>query len=398
MKQKITPELLGKALVAALTAAASILFYFFVTHFQIVMDVAFFCFRLISPILIGLAFAFLLSFPVHFFEEKVFFRWKAKRHIKRNLSIFITYFLALAALILLGFFILPQLGSTITSLAERLPSYWESFQETIEEISLKYQIDVSLINELSLPWSEIAQKCVDYLVELSPHLIGFTTGFVSGLLQLFVGIFVSIYALANSTYMCAQAKKMIQSLFPERFAGRMIFFGQYSYRIFKKYVIGQLLDAMILGSICFFCMSILQLPFALLISVIVAVTNVIPVFGPFIGAIPSTLLILLVNPWQALIFVVLILVLQQLDGNVLLPKIVGNTTGLGAFWVLTAILLGNGLFGVIGMLLGVPIFTLIYTGVKYWIEYLLKKKNLPVDTGEYIDPQFLSLSGKEQIR
>lgn len=394
MKQKMTPELLGKALVAAAVAAASLLFYFLVTNIRVVLGVVGSCFRLILPILLGLGLAFLLSFPVHFFEEKVFRRWNTKRYVKRNVSIFITYCLAAAGFTLLGFFILPQLAGTVGTLAERLPSYWHSFQGMLDELSAQYNIDLPFIGGLSLPWDQIAQKCVDYLLDLSPHLLGFTTGFVSGLFQLVVGVCVSVYALANSTYMSGQAKKTINALLPKKYSRRVIRFGQYAYQIFKKYVIGQLLDAVILGTICFFCMSVLQLPFALLVSVIVAVTNIIPVFGPFIGAIPSTLLILLVNPWQALIFVVLILVLQQLDGNVLLPKIVGNTTGLGAFWVLTAILIGNGLFGIIGMLIGVPVFTLFYAGVKYGVEYLLKKKRLPVSTSAYIDMKFLEPTKK----
>lgn len=389
MKEKMTPELLGKALVAAAVAAASVLFYFFVINIRVVLGVAMGCFRLVLPILLGLGFAFLLSFPVHFFEEKVFRRWNAKRHIKRNVSILITYLLAAGFFTLLGSFILPQLASTVGTLAERLPFYWRSFQEMIDGLSAQYHIDIPLLGDLSLPWDQIAKKCVDYLMELSPHLLGVTTGFVSGLFQLVVAVFVSIYALANSTYMSGQSKKIINALLPQKYSGRVIRFGQYAYQIFKKYVIGQLLDAAILGTICFFCMSVLQLPFALLVSVIVSVTNVIPVFGPFIGAVPSTLLILLVNPWQALIFVVLILVLQQLDGNVLLPKIVGNTTGLGAFWVLTAILVGNGLFGIVGMLLGVPVFTLFYAGIKYLVEYLLKRKGLPIGTSAYLDMKFL---------
>ena len=159
-----------------------------------------------------------------------------------------------------------------------------------------------------------------------------------------------------------------------------------SNEIFGGFIIGKLIDSAIIGVLCFFGMSILKMPYTVLISVIIGVTNVIPFFGPYIGAIPSTILIMLQNPMQGLYFVLFILVLQQFDGNILGPKILGNSTGLSAFWVIVAILLGGGLFGFIGMIMGVPTFAVIYYVVELFINSRLEKKNLPSDTQSY-DPK-----------
>ena len=157
-----------------------------------------------------------------------------------------------------------------------------------------------------------------------------------------------------------------------------------SNRIFGGFISGKILDSAIIGILCFICLSFMKMPYTLLVSVIVGVTNVIPFFGPYIGAIPSALLILMVNPLKALYFIIFIIILQQVDGNIIGPTILGESTGLSAFWVVFSILLGSGLFGVMGMIMGVPTFAVIYYIVKTFMDHILKKKEYPVDSSEYV--------------
>ena len=156
-----------------------------------------------------------------------------------------------------------------------------------------------------------------------------------------------------------------------------------SHSIFSGFISGKLIDSLIIGVLCFVGMTIMKMPYIPLVSVIVGVTNVIPFFGPYLGAIPSILLILLVSPGKGIMFLIFIIILQQLDGNIIGPKILGSSTGLSAFWVIFAILIGSGLFGIIGMIAGVPVFAVIYYLVKTWMEYSLRKKKLPTETEEY---------------
>ena len=184
---------------------------------------------------------------------------------------------------------------------------------------------------------------------------------------------------------CGPGKKIVYALFETDAANAIISDVRFTHRTFSGFMVGKVIDSIIIGIICFFGISMMDIPYAILISVIVGITNIIPFFGPYLGAIPSALLILMVNPLQCLYFIIFILVLQQFDGNVLGPKILGNSTGLSSFWVIFSITLFGGLFGILGMIAGVPIFAVIYAGIKAFINQMLLQKKLPTDTSEYLD-------------
>ena len=209
---------------------------------------------------------------------------------------------------------------------------------------------------------------------------------MTGVMKLILGCIVAIYVLYSKEKFSGQSKKVMFALFPKRFTIRFLDIVSQTDRMFSNFIFGKFLDSLIVGVLCFIGMTILQIPYAMLIAVIITVFNLIPFFGPIIGAVPSALLILLVDPLKALWFIILIVVLQQLDGNVLGPMILGNQTGLSGFWVTFAIITFGGLFGFFGMIIGVPTFAVIYSLIRLFIENRLKAKGMPVSTAEYVKP------------
>lgn len=203
------------------------------------------------------------------------------------------------------------------------------------------------------------------------------------LTDLLIGLIVAAYLLGCKDTLCAQSKKMIYSSMKLSAANLVISKFRYAHHVFGGFINGKLLDSLIIGIICFICCTLMDMPYTMLVSVIVGVTNVIPFFGPFIGAIPSGFLILLNSPIKAVYFAIFILILQQFDGNILGPKILGGSTGLSSFWVLFSILLFGGLFGFVGMVLGVPIFAVVYNLTDDIIRWALTRKRLSVDTNDY---------------
>jgi predicted PurR-regulated permease PerM len=219
-------------------------------------------------------------------------------------------------------------------------------------------------------------------------ITGITSGVISVLSFLFdalIGLIVCIYILNSKERFAAQSKKLIYSMFDTERANEIIADARNVHRIFSGFISGKLLDSLIIGMISFVALSCMNMPYAVMISVVVGVTNIIPFFGPFIGAVPSAVIIFTVSPIKSLYFIIYILIIQQIDGNIIGPKILGNSTGLPSFWVLFAIVVGGGLFGFAGMLLGVPVFAVIYMFVSEGIVRALKKRGLPEDTDKYDD-------------
>ena len=226
--------------------------------------------------------------------------------------------------------------------------------------------------------------------DLIPNIERVVTGLYTGVINVIawlknvlIGVIVMLYLLNMKELLCAQAKKIVYGVFPVTVANNVIERFRFIHQVFGGFIIGKLIDSLIIGILTFMVMSFLQMPYTLLISVIIGVTNVIPFFGPFIGAIPSALLLLLVSPKQCIWFLVMILVIQQFDGNILGPKILGNTTGLSSFWVLFSILFFGGLLGPLGMIIGVPLFAVIYRLAADFIERNLKRKKLSEKTADY---------------
>ena len=232
---------------------------------------------------------------------------------------------------------------------------------------------------------EKATPTINQLIgNVTDFVIGSAIGVVNGVKNFVLGIIISIYVMFSKEKFAAQTKKILYALFSKQHTDRILRNTRRTHHIFGGFVTGKLLDSLIIGIITFVVLFIVKMPYAVLISVIIGVTNVIPFFGPIIGAIPCAVILLFEDPLKALLFIIIIIIIQQFDGNLLGPKILGDSTGLPAFWVIFAILLGGGLFGFLGMLLGVPTFAVVYSLLKTLIEERLKKKKQPSDTLAYI--------------
>lgn len=286
--------------------------------------------------------------------------------------------------------IIPQLWVSISGIINSIPVYAQTVSNWIEE-TFANNPDVertvmSVYDQAIAKLISWTQSTADIIPNIERVVAGLYTGVINviaWLKNILIGVIVMLYLLNIKEVLCAQAKKTVYGLFSVRVANNIIERFRFVHQIFGGFIIGKLIDSLIIGILTFMVMSALRMPYTLLISVIIGVTNIIPFFGPFIGAIPSALLLLLVSPKQCVWFLAMILVIQQFDGNILGPKILGNTTGLSSFWVLFAILFFGGILGPVGMVIGVPVFGVIYRLAADFIEGRLKKKNLSDKTADY---------------
>ena len=369
--------------------------------------------HILRPISLGLIFAFLLL-PVHnaimrFLMEKIGSKKPEKKHlpgILKAVSIFLSLAFAFAVLYVLLAMVIPQVYLSIVGLVQSIPEYINTaesvimrFLEDNPEIQEMFvstynpaavTIEKWLNNEIIPNLDSLASTLEWIKVTLLPNITGVISNVSSLVLQIvlwfkdaFIAVIVSVYLLASKDTFAAQTKKIVYSILPARYGDLLVEETRNAYRITSGFVNGKLLDSLIIGIIAFVCCNLFNFPYAALVAMIIGVTNIIPFFGPFIGAIPSALLILLVDPMKCLYFCLFVFVLQQFDGNILGPKILGESTGLASFWVLFSIILFGGLFGFAGMVLGVPFFAIVFSIVKRLVNRGLRKKNLPVETSSY---------------
>ena len=348
----------------------------------------------LSPVLYGAFMAYLLAPMVNYFEELFLPKGKKLEKGKRTsgglraLSILLTWAIIALMLYLLASVLLPELYKSIAQLLSNIETYYHTISGWVAHLLETYpplehwvsqQLDLSYNSLMNWITKEVLPQASTLMTIVS----GSVFGLVSFLSDLLVGIIVSIYFLATKETCAAHARKVVCGLFPKEQVYWLLRGAAKVDSIFAGFVRGKLLDSLIIGIICFVGCSILKFPYTPLVSVIVGVTNVIPFFGPFLGAIPSTFLILLVSPMKALYFVLFVLLLQQLDGNIIGPKILGDKTGLSSLWVIIAILVGGSFFGLVGMFFGVPVCACLYSAADFLVRVLLKKKGLPLVTEAY---------------
>lgn len=350
-------------------------------------------FGVLSPILWGIVIAYLLN-PLMKVIERLFTRWfckkKPHKRLMRALSITLTVILALASLSALSAAVLPELADSLSSIFNlaNISTYLSNAEIWIKKT---LENNPQIYEYVGVEFEHIRDDVINYVTSLQPQIkelvSGLTKGamsFLIGLKDFVLGFIVSVYLLASKEVFQAQAKKMLYAFFSKRACINILSVTHKVDSTFSRFISGKSLDSLIIGMLCFIGMSIMKMnAYAVLISVIVGITNMIPFFGPFIGAIPSAILILFSQPKMTIPFIIFILFLQQFDGNILGPKILGDSTGLPAFWVMFAIFIGGGLFGFIGMLTCVPIFAVIYMLVRQLVENSLKNKNLPTSTSAY---------------
>ena len=342
----------------------------------------------LSPVLYGLAFGYLLCPLMNRVErvlrprlERVLRRPRLAQRLARGAGIVV----AEGAVILLVYaviaMLLPELTSSVMMLVTELPGRYEAAATWANQVLAD---NPALADAVSAGMNYFETwLSTDLLPNAQNYLLSLTTSVVNmayGTVNLIIGLVVSIYVLVSKDVFLGQSKKIVCAVLPARRANYLMEMARFAHKTFGGFLSGKILDSLIIGVLCFVGMSILRLPYTLLISVIVGVTNVIPFFGPYIGAVPSAFLILLVNPMQCLYFVIFILVLQQFDGNVLGPHILGGATGLSGFWVIVAILAFGKLFGLVGMVIGVPTFAVMYALAADLVNRGLRRRGIDPET------------------
>lgn len=338
-------------------------------------------FNIINPFIIAFCMAFVLNLPMKFFENKVFkFLDKEKssfvRGLKRPLSILSTFITVIGLIIALGLFVIPQLISSVATLLDKTPDYMRSFEALINQYFSSTEILQNIYNTLMSTWQDLLQLLANFLTKSLSGILSTTVTITSGIFNFILSLVLTIYMLSSKETLIHQLKKILYAFSKKDIADKTIEIGQLANNTFSKFITGQCVEACILGALCFVGMSIFSMPYALLISVLIGVTALIPVFGAFIGTIPAVFLILIINPIQALWFIVFILCLQQFEGNIIYPRVVGNSVGLSAIWVMLAMIVGGSTLGLIGMLIGIPIFSVAYQLIKEYTNKRLANKEM----------------------
>lgn len=351
--------------------------------------------RAAQPIIIGLVLAYILNPVMKFLEKPLlpFFEKRCKTKEKaakwaRGLAITGAIIFFLVILVLLIWAVAPALVTSVAGLIDTMPESVNKFIKTIQNGRFgKFKV-TDRIGEFLTSLTDELEKWVTTLIpQARTYIVQFTSGVISvvrGVVNFIIGIIVTIYVLLIKESLIGQMKKMVYAIFKPAVGNIILETMHKADEIFGGFIIGKIVDSAIIGVICYIGCSILNIPDALLVSVIIGVTNIIPAFGPFIGAVPAVFLVIIQSPWHALYLVIFIIILQQVDGNIIGPKILGSSTGLTSFWVMFAILIGGGMFGFLGMLLGVPVFAMIYYIVRRLVNHSIKKKNMPMETEAYV--------------
>lgn len=399
-------EHFNKGMTAFLIVLTCIVCYFAILRFSVISDVFGRFLEIISPIIYGVVIAYLLNPIVK--KVEIYVSRFLKRYIKKEallqktsrcIGIILAMTFAIALVVALVNMVVPELYKSIRDLVITLPDQISAWIEKIGDIQEENTTVNSIFKNAVVQGSLALENWVktDLLRQTNVIMSSVTTGVLSvvnTITDFLIGIIVAIYVLFSKEQFLGQGRKTIYALLPARKANLTLHLMRKSNEIFGGFIIGKIIDSAIIGVLCFIGVSVLKMPYKLLISVIVGVTNVIPVFGPYIGAVPCTILIFLVDPMKGLYFLIFILLLQQLDGNVIGPTILGDSTGLSAFWVIFAIVVGGGLFGVFGMLVGVPSFAVIYYIAEMLITHKLEQKNLPTETEKYNERSYVDDNGQ----
>ena len=384
-----------------LVSCGGIFFYYLLNHWNNVISIISKFFSIMMPIVDGFVLAYLMIPAVNKLED-LFYNNIAKKHTfsekgkktVRMVSVIITMFFFSFLIIQFLKLVIPEIYTSVINISIQFPTYVTNLEEFINRTLAKYPELENTVNVALVNYSDAFNEWLNSSVvpQISNIFKAVTNGIVVAvktLLNLVVGIIISVYLLFNKELFLGQFKKIIYATMKRNTANAFVHNLKFTNKTFSNFIVGKIVDSILIGLICFIVTTIIGTPYATLISVIIGVTNLIPFFGPFIGAIPSGLLVLMVDPKACLYFVIAIFIIQQFDGNILGPKILGESTGLSGFWVIFAITLFGGIFGILGWLVGVPIFAVIYAGIKSYVKSKLQEQNLEWQTQKYINVDYI---------
>ena len=368
-----------------IVAASIILFYLGISQIGAVTSYIDKIFIILQPFIIGFAIAYLLGFLLKVYERNLK-KIKTYRNLKlkyqRIISLILTYLTAILLIVLFLQFVLPQLIESIVGLVNNIPTYISNLNKVSNYLFKKFDVKKEQMDIINEKLKDLIDTIINIGTNLLP-VIGNIIASASSIWNIAIGAIVSIYLLIDKENMCAGVKKVVYAILPKKGAEKVILITHKSNETFGKFLSGKILDSAIIGILAYIVLKICNMPYTLLISVVIGITNIIPFFGPFIGAVPSFIIILFVSPEKALWFLLIVFILQQVDGNIIGPKILGDSIGISAFWILFSIMVAGEILGFVGMIIGVPLFAVIYSLFKDFINEKLKSKGLKTDIKEY---------------
>lgn len=354
----------------------TIIIYLLLSNLSKVMDILLKVIGVLSPIIVGFVIAYIFNIPMKAIEERILSKTKLSNKLKRPVALIITIFVLISLFIGIFSFAIPQLADSIDILVKNIPSYVEIVQKFVDTTLSQYNISSEITDKIVQSWNGMLQSLTNIVLGLVESLYGFVYGLFSGIVSTLLSSILAIYMLLSKEKISLVLKKVLFAFTPTKVTNGIIKVLEIMNKSFENFLRGQILEALIIGVLSFVGMTIFRFEYALLISVIVGITNMIPMFGPYIGGIPSFLILFMVSPSQALWFILFVIVLQQIEGNIIYPRVVGSSMGLSGFWVLVAVIIGNNLFGMLGIIIGIPIFSTIYTLTREITNNKLEKKGI----------------------
>lgn len=341
---------------------------------------------ILFPFALGGAIAFILNIPMAAIEARVFRLGKnktsnmLKEKTARPVSMILSVLLVFAIVAVVIGVVVPQLGNTFDSIGTAMTAFLPKAQKWLQTLFQDNEDIVAYISSVKFDWHGWIENIKDFALSGAGSVLSYTMSatmiVVNGVMTFFISFIFALYILIQKETLGKQARKLITALFPRKAVDKICYICQLSHRTFSRFITGQCLEALILGTMFFISMTIFRLPYALMVGVLIAFTALIPIVGAFIGCFVGALLILMVNPMQALVFVILFLVLQQVEGNLIYPHVVGNSVGLPSIWVLVAVTAGGKLMGIVGMLIFIPLVSVFYSLLRDWMNARLARKSM----------------------
>lgn len=360
--------------------ASAILLYCGIEHFNVVMKTLGLAWGILMPFIVGGAIAFILNVPMKKIEKYLFPKNNKLAKWRRPAAYFLTLLIVIGVLALAMIVIVPELGSTVRMLMEQIPAAFNAVSSWLNDLQKEYPALAPAASELDIDWMSVSASMVDVVKSFGSGVltsgVGFFSGIVSGVTTFVIAFTFSIYVLFQKEKLQRQVKQVLYALLPEKVTEKIISVAALSNQTFSNFLSGQCLEAVILGTMFVIAMTIFRMPYAMMTGVVISLTALIPIFGAFIGCAVGMFLIVMVNPIQAIWFLVLFLVLQQVEGNLIYPHVVGGSIGLPSIWVLAAVTLGGNLFGIVGILVFIPLCSVLYALFRDFVKQQLEKKGI----------------------
>ena len=378
MHFKITQEMKQKIIVYSASLIIAILFFTILNRFKDIKRAIQFIMTILFPFLLGIGIAFILNNPEKWVENKLLKNVPLQKNHKRILATLIVFVFAIGFLILFFSIIIPNTVDSIRQFSTNIAIYSDTLISYTKDFAYRMNISEKQVEQMLINF-DITKKITSVVTESIPKIASYSYSFVKGFINLILAFVSAFYILLDRETLVKGIKKLNYSLFDKNFANYLTLWTNDAKTVFEQYIVGNIIDSFIVGVLCYMVILFLKIPYTNMIALIVGVTNVIPVFGPFLGAIPVIIILCLIDPLSALIFAIVIFIIQQIDGNIIKPIVLGDKLGMSGFWILFSVTIGGALFGVVGMFLGVPIFALIYAGIHDYITVRLKHKKITVN-------------------